>query len=224
MPPQSATLRVPSCRYPADANQGERATSSSDSLGVPVRVFPIVVRSVGRVQTLGVGRKMIVHWLSCGEKALNRRTVDRRCALPRRGAHHDAPADRPPELDVPPIASANNFQAAGALSHRPIVTSRRPTPSVDFKETFSQLDQQLGNQRHRASNISPEIIQRFQVAGGLGFEPRLTESEVNRSLAHPIAFVDTSSQFRCLMCRLLCAMDRVDLDKRQCFLVVARRE
>jgi hypothetical protein len=42
------------------------------------------------------------------------------------------------------------------------------------------------------SGIVRNFVEQFQVAGGLGFEPRLTESEDNRSLAHPIAFVDTS--------------------------------
>jgi hypothetical protein len=41
----------------------------------------------------------------------------------------------------------------------PIVPSLGPTPSVNFKETFFQLDRQLGEQRNRASTIAPEIVE-----------------------------------------------------------------
>jgi hypothetical protein len=107
---------------------------------------------------------MIDHWLSRGKNGLICRPVGERCAPPRRGAHHDVrPITRP--------------SVAGVGHDGPTGRSRGPTPTVDFKETFSQLDRQLGEQRHRASNFAPEITKRFQLAGGLGFEPRLTESE-----------------------------------------------
>jgi hypothetical protein len=45
-------------------------------------------------------------------------------------------------------------QASSVTAYWP---SPGPTPSTDFKEKFPQLDWQLGEQRHRASNFAREI-------------------------------------------------------------------